>query len=564
MLRRFDIGRGNLRISLLDSKRNPIVSSGMVRGDAPQASSEAQVLSIGLFDGIGALRVSLDLLGVHVLGHISVEKEAHASRVVEAAFPGTLVIPDVAAVTEDVVKGWSLQYSQAAVVLLGAGPPCQGVSGLNVDRKGALRDERSSLYVHVARIRHLLRRYFPWAAVHALMESVASMDAADRRHMSADFEAEPWMIDAGCFTWCSRPRLYWCAWELQESHDATASLMESGVRTMVLQAKQELEDVLKGWNKVDASRPFPTFTTSRPRAVAGRKPAGVHQCTDDEIWRWQVDRHRFPPYQYAKRNCVQNAKGEVRLPTIREKEYLLGFPVGYTVPCCPKSQRGSTDYLDRRQTLLGNTWSVPVVSWILGQLFHALGIIDCVTPQMVVNRLQPEHHDMIQSRLLRQTVRPLRGTSSEGDPLELARKMSNLISIKGEDILLSTPSSQMVKYHRLRASVPSTLWRWRVVTGWKWSGQPEHINGLELRAILTSLKWRICHQRHIGCRFLHLTDSLVSLHCSSRKLRRTLCRANALLLASSFQALWGYVHTDDNPADKPSRWGRRVKTKFRK
>ena len=30
---------------------------------------------------------------------------------------------------------------------------------------------------------------------------------------------------------------------------------------------------------------------------------------------------------------------------------------------------------------------------------------------------------------------------------------------------------------------------------------------------------------------------------------------NAVLLASGHQALWGYVHTSQNPADRPSRRG---------
>ena len=48
---------------------------------------ERHVLSIGLFDGVGRLRVALDLLGASVLGRIHVEKEAGACRVVESHFP---------------------------------------------------------------------------------------------------------------------------------------------------------------------------------------------------------------------------------------------------------------------------------------------------------------------------------------------------------------------------------------------------------------------------------------------------------------------------------------------
>lgn len=147
--------------------------------------------------------------------------------------------------------------------------------------------------------------------------------------------------------------------------------------------------------------------------------------------------------------------------------------------------------------------------------------------------------------------------------------MGSLISIKGEDVLLTASSSELSKFHRLRSSVPGKLWRWKVVTGWRWTNRSEHINGLELRATLTAIKWRIMHQHHIHCRFLHLTDSLVTLHClsrgrsSSRKLRSCLSQINALLLAGSCQPLWGYIHTDQNPADKPSRWGGRTRAKFR-
>lgn len=51
---------------------------------------------------------------------------------------------------------WSLKFGQCCLVLLGAGPPCQGVSGLNWGRKGALKDARSSLFSHVGRIRGMV------------------------------------------------------------------------------------------------------------------------------------------------------------------------------------------------------------------------------------------------------------------------------------------------------------------------------------------------------------------------------------------------------------------------
>ena len=246
----------------------------------------------------------------------------------------------------------------------------------------------------------------------------------------------------------------------------------------------------------------------------------------------------------------------------------MGFPIGYTIGSVSKKDRNTQDHLDIRHSLIGNSWSVPVVAWFLSQLFGRLGLCKLYTPQELMDLLTPSGQIFLQSRLWRKPLRPvppLQPTTDNG----LVPKLANLISIKGEDILLITPSSQLCKFHRLRASVPSRLWRWRIVTGWKWKGNKEHINALELRAVLTTLKWRIQHRGQVGHRFLHLVDSLVVLHSlargrsSSRKLRSTLARINALLLCSSSQALWGYVHTDQNPADKPSRWGKKIRTKFR-
>lgn len=209
-----------------------------------------------------------------------------------------------------------------------------------------------------------------------------------------------------------------------------------------------------------------------------------------------------------------------------------------------------------------------MVTVLLNHLFATLGLTQLLTPAEVLVSLAPGAGATIQGRLTRLPLNPARG-SCDDSSAELAFKLSNLISIKGEDILLTATTSQTVKYHRLRASIPSRLWRWSIVTGWCWTGGREHINALELRAILTLLRWRVEHKGHVGIRIIHLTDSMVCLHCltrgrsSSRKLRRTVSRINALILASNLQPIWGYVHTDQNPADKPSRWGRRVRTKFR-
>ena len=150
------------------------------------------------------------------------------------------------------------------MVLLGGGPPCQGVSGLNADRKG-VKDERSVLFLHVKRIEGLVKQ---WCQVHTLMESVASMDEVDKDTMSESFEDLPWRCDAGTLTWCSRPRFYWITWGLQQGEGVV--LQEGGKdREVVLTAWQDLETVCKpGWIKVDPSRAYPTFQHFKAKGTA--------------------------------------------------------------------------------------------------------------------------------------------------------------------------------------------------------------------------------------------------------------------------------------------------------
>ena len=177
-----------------------IAATVPTRGDIPEEMDTATVLTIGLFDGIGALRVAADAIGLPVVGHVSVEPHPPASRVVEGHFPSTIFVTRVEDVTEEMVLSWSCRFSQVSLVLVGGGPPCQGVSGLNADRKGALRDHRSSLHKHVKRIYDIVRMKFPWAQVHHLMESVASMDVKDRVIMSEEIESTPYMVDSSGVT----------------------------------------------------------------------------------------------------------------------------------------------------------------------------------------------------------------------------------------------------------------------------------------------------------------------------------------------------------------------------
>ena len=72
-----------------------MVAQGGLRGQVCQPLPEHQVLVVSLFDGIGALRVAMNLQNVSVCGYISVERNASARRVVESNYPGVVHYDDV-------------------------------------------------------------------------------------------------------------------------------------------------------------------------------------------------------------------------------------------------------------------------------------------------------------------------------------------------------------------------------------------------------------------------------------------------------------------------------------
>lgn len=540
-----------------------------VRGDIPEEHDLIQVLSIGLFDGVGCLRIACDLLWLAMAGHVSVEKCAEGRRVVEAAFADSIFVEDVALVDKAMVAEWAGRFSQVGLVLLGAGPPCQGVSGLNADKRGALRDSRSCLFQHVPRIKKLLREGFPWAQVRCLMESVASMDRQDRAIMSEAIQEIPFKINASGISLANRPRLYWCDWELFSMEGVQVSKVDhpewGDFHEISLQATLDPADFLEpGWKLQHPGQRLPTFTTSRPKNAPGRKPAGLHLCSQKERNRWETDSFRFPPYQYKDENCLVNRRGEFRIPSLLEREVIMGMPAHYTQFCLPKSQRTNEHYNDLRLSLVGNAWCVQVVAWLVSCLASPLGLCPLFNPQQVVQASRPGGAGELQRLLLRPPIR--RELAIPATPgVGLVRKLAGLVSMKGEDLLLQASSDQQVKFQRLRASLPSRLWRWKTIAGWTWKGQPEHINVLELRAIFTTVRWWVTQRKAASCRFVHLTDSLVCLHAlsrgrsSSRKMRRTMAKLNSVLLACNLHPVWAYVHTADNPADRPSR--RKVKQK---
>ena len=146
--------------------------------------------------------------------------------------------------------------------------------------------------------------------------------------------------------------------------------------------------------------------------------------------------------------------------------------------------------------------------WWLEQLLSPKGLCKAMTVQEIQDQCQPGANSNLNGFLTRPSWPAHRNP--------WVRKLGSLMSTRGIDILLKATSEPTQSNERLRTSVPARLWRWRVACGWEWKrnqdGSTEHINRLELRAVLTAIKWRCVNAKQTQRRFLHLVDNLVSLH----------------------------------------------------
>jgi hypothetical protein len=124
------------------------------------------------------------------------------------------------------------------------------------------------------------------------------------------------------------------------------------------------------------------------------------------------------------------------------------------------------------------------------------------------------------------------------------------------------------KPHRGLRSLTPSWWRWRTLVATKWkSGLDDHRNRLELRSILTAIRWMTRKKDRLNRRALHLTDSAVSMgavtkcRSRSRALQPVLDKISALLLAGSIRFILAQVSTHENPADGPSHGRMAVRPK---
>lgn len=117
-------------------------------------------------------------------------------------------------------------------------------------------------------------------------------------------------------------------------------------------------------------------------------------------------------------------------------------------------------------------------------------------------------------------------------------------------------SAAVLAYESFYTTIRTSTWSTILSTPWR---HVEHINSLELRAVLLAVHWLLSYPSSLSRRVYLLVDSTVTFYSlwkgrsSSPQLLLILRKLSALLLASGVSLLPGWIPSEVNPADEPSR-----------
>ena len=340
---------------------------------------------------------------------------------------------------------------------------------------------------------------------------------------------------------------------------------------------------------------FPTFTRSIPRARPPPDPAGLSETGPAGVARWEADQFRYPPYTYKDEYMVLTPECTLRPLVAEEREILMGYQPGHSAKLLKKAPKREAERRaaeDLQCSALGNSFHTNSVACLLDHALATMGLksrkgaeeIVQLSLAQQITRCPPTEPPLVEdsgetSQLSRtddsisvggavkaeELERKSRSSKLLADELHDEKKLSSLLvsayvrrqEFRGSDVRLDISALYRPDSFP-RGSVEPHRWVWHRSHSFPFK-EKDHINVLELRALVHTFEWRLRNQAFGSCRALHLTDSQVALavatkgRSSSKSLNRLLRKFAALQIAGGVWPLLAYVESGKNPADGPSR-----------
>ena len=522
---------------------------------------ETSLPVVSAFNGIGGAFRGYDLAGVRPVGLISIECDKGARRVSRKAWPHIEEINNILDVDKPMVEAWFNQYPRITHLHLVGGFPCVHLSSVRSGRMN-LEGDGSKLFFNLVQLLEWCQEVFrDQAEVTFLIENVRSMDVSARAEISRILGVEPFGLCPSDILDYNRPRLAWTNGTVKPT-TGVQLIPGSGITDVKMEGVAPPREgwLRPGWEPCCPATPFSTFMKAIPRQRPPPMPAGLSRCCAEAISRWKSDQFKFPPYQYKRENLLVDQEGNLRYLDSSERELLLGFGQDHTLFTwsAGMAKEDPEAWEDKRLSLCGDSFSMLSFGWLISQLCR--NWVEPRSPQEIINRFGLPSG----SSAAAQVEFPLISRNPEEVELvpqdhsgQLVAQLSRHVNHTGSDVSISmgTPFNSKGRGH---ASIRAHWWRWKLVFTSRWNFM-NHINYLEMRVILQSIKWRARSAHSIGSRWLHLADSMVCNYVlskgrtSSLMLQPLTREIAAHLLALNAVQLQGHVDSIENPTDAASR-----------
>eukprot|EP00438_Fugacium_kawagutii_P022174 Skav235069 [mRNA] locus=scaffold3466:36062:45450:- [translate_table: standard] len=355
---------------------------------SPLQPLELPILVISVFNGIGGAFRLYDVLGVKVMGKISIDICKEANRTTRTTWGDIRELHDINDIDEQEVRRWASDFPRAQQVHLYAGFPCIHLSAVRAFRQN-LSGEGSNLFWSLLTLMEMIHRIFsPQCLTKFCVENVASMDDTARKEISNHLEVTPIKFDPSDTLPFNRPRLAWTSCEVLATEELELWREKEYVRAYVKYGTvEDSQWVTPGWTRRNSDACLPTFMKSIKRQQPPPVPAGLRRADEATVNRWVEHEYRFPPYQYGERFLFDHATLPSRLADASERELLLGYGSGHTSSARSASdiKKSKVEFEDIRLTLCGDSFAISSFAIVAAAM--CADLITPMSPSRIIRRL---------------------------------------------------------------------------------------------------------------------------------------------------------------------------------
>ena len=298
---------------------------------------------LSLFDGMSCGRIALSRSGINVGKYYASELDDHAIKVTQNNWPDTLQLGDVTK-----WRDWDINWGD--IDLLIGGSPCQGFSfaGKNL----AFKDHRSKLFFTYVDILQHIKSLNP--AVKFLMENV-KMKSEHMQVVTDMLGVAPVEINSALVSAQNRVRNYWANWNFTPPDDRGIVLL----------------DVLD-LNLPDDQIGVRVREKTKCLRVGGRNSPFGDRHEWDSLYQ-RVSKKGLGKRNIEKSGCLTGGANSGGNHSDMDIIHTPHATRRYTVTECERLQTIPDEYTagvsnTQRYKMLGNGWTVDVVSHIFSQM----------------------------------------------------------------------------------------------------------------------------------------------------------------------------------------------------